>query len=580
MLLYIRKISICGAFLFSIAGVSISAFAVQPASTADVTSLSQLQSVGSNNTAMPNASLQNETYTKQHRSGILLPGETSIDQLLPAVEEGLPPPFGANLFAGGYESERIDGLNEDYAIASGDKVSIWLWGAVNLSEVLTVDNQGNLFITNIGPVHVADVKASQINDVVSKKIRSVYKDAVQIYVNLLTSTPVSVYITGSIIRPGQYAGLASDSLLYYLKRAGGIDSERGSYRSIKVLRNNEMIHEIDLYDFVVKGVIPKFNFKDNDVILVSRQNATVVVSGSVRYPFRFEFKKDGTLGSELIGYARPLAKVSHVGIVGDRKSGPFSIYMPFKEFGTFELRDGDRLMFNDDIRTQVFDIQVAGSYLGPSYFVVKNNTRLYDLLAHVPIDTELANSGAIYLQRKSVMERQKQMIEDSLNRLERSVFTAPASSDGEARIRAAEAEMILEFTERARTVQPLGKVIVSDEGKVANVLLEQGDIIYIPAKTDLIHIGGEVMMPQAVVFNENATVKDYIAWSGGYSERANYEQIMVIHPNGMIDTNATGTLKAGDQILVLPRVDAKIMQAVKDITQIIYQIAIAANAID
>jgi hypothetical protein len=84
-------------------------------------------------------------------------------------------------------------------------------------------------------------------------------------------------------------------------------------------------------------------------------------------------------------------------------------------------------------------------------------------------------------------------------------------------------------------------------------------------------------MPQALVFNSNASVEDYIAWAGGYSERANYEQIMLIHPNGMIDLNAKGPLKAGDQILVLPKVDAKVMQSIKDITQIIYQIAIAAN---
>lgn len=227
----------------------------------------------------------------------------------------------------------------------------------------------------------------------------------------------------------------------------------------------------------------------------------------------------------------------------------------------------------------MFDIQISGSYLGPSYFAVKKNTRLHDLLAHIPIDMELASFENIYIQRQSVILSQKQMIEDSLNRLERSVFTAPASSDGEARIRAEEAKMVLEFTKRARQIQPLGKVIVSDNGKVANVRLEEGDIIYIPPKSDLIQIGGEVIMPQAVVFNENAKVEDYIAWAGGFSERANYEQIMVIHQNGMVDLNATGTLKPGDQILVLPRVDAKLMQTVKDMTQIIYQIAVAANAI-
>jgi protein involved in polysaccharide export with SLBB domain len=540
-------------------------------------SLSNLQNMGTTQTALPNASLQNGSYNKQNRTGIMLPGESTASELLPTSEIGLPPPFGANLFAGGYESERIDGLNEDYTIAPGDKVSIWLWGAINQSEVITVDNQGNLFITNVGPVYVANVKASQLNNFVSQKIKQVYKNSVEIYVNLLTTTPVSVYISGSIIRPGQYAGIASDSILYFLKRAGGIDPERGSYRSIKILRQNQVVQEIDLYDFILKGYLPKFNFKDNDVIFVERQKATVVVSGSVRNPFRFEFNSKQPNGQQLAKFALPLAKVSHVGIVGDRDDGPFSLYLPYTEFEAFKLRDGDRVIFNDDIRAQVFDIQISGSYLGPSYFAVKKETRLHDLLAQIEIDKNLTDYESIYIQRKSVAIKQKEMIEQSLERLERSVFTAPASSDGEAKIRAEEGKMILEFTQRARKIIPLGKVVISDQGKVANIQLEQGDIVFIPAKTDLIQVGGEVLMPQALVFNSNASVEDYIAWAGGYSERANYEQIMLIHPNGMIDLNAKGPLKAGDQILVLPKVDAKIMQSIKDITQIIYQIAIAAN---
>ncbi|ENO00763.1 MULTISPECIES: polysaccharide biosynthesis/export family protein [Pseudoalteromonas] len=546
-------------------------------SAAEQMSLTQLENAGTTQTQLPNAELQNGTFSKQGRSGTLLPGEMSAAELLPSSEQGLPPPYGANLFAGGYESERLDGLNDDYTVAPGDKVSIWLWGAINQSEVVTVDNQGNLFITNVGPVYVADVKASQLNTYVSNKIKEVYKKSVQIYVNLLTATPVSVYISGSVIRPGQYAGIASDSILYYLKRAGGIDSERGSYRSIKVLRNNKVIQNIDLYDFILTGYLPKFNFKDNDVILVERQKATVVVSGSVRAPFRFEFLQSQATGEQLAKFALPLAKVSHVGVVGDRADGPFSVYLPYNEFKNFELKDGDRLIFNDDIRAQVIDIQIDGSYLGPSYFAVNKNTRLHDLLAHIQIDKNLADYQSIYIQRKSVAKKQKEMIDQSLERLERSVFTAPASSDGEAKIRAEEGKMILEFTERARKITPLGKVVIADQGQVANIRLEQGDIIHIPAKTDLIHIGGEVLMPQALVYNPNATIDDYIAWAGGYSERANYDQIMVIHPNGMIDLDAYGTLKPGDQILVLPKVDTKFLQSVKDITQIIYQIAIAAN---
>ncbi len=565
---FLNKLIVSSAVLFSTVVIA-----------AEPQNLTQLQSLGTTPQSVTNTGLEQGSFNKQSRNGVLLPGEASAEELLPTSEAGLPPPFGANLFAGGYESERSDGLNDDYIVAPGDKVSIWLWGAVNLSEVLTVDNQSNLFITNVGPVNVANVKASQLNTVVTQEIQKVYKSSVNIYVNLLTATPVSVYITGSVIRPGQYAGIASDSILYYLKRAGGIDSERGSYRHIKVMRDNQVIQNIDLYDFITQGILPRFNFKDGDVILVERQKATVLVTGSVRNPFRFEFTEQQANGSELIKYARPYAKVSHVGIVGDRDTGPFSLYMPFNDFAAFDLKDGDRIFFNDDIRAQVFDIQVAGSYLGPSYFAVKKDTRLHDLLANVQVDPNLSDFQSIYIQRKSVAQKQKEMIDQSLERLERSVFTAPASSDGEARIRAEEGKMILEFTERARKIIPLGKVIVADGGKVANVQLEQGDIIHIPAKSDLIQIGGEVMMPQALVYNPKATVEDYIAWAGGYSERANYEQIMVIHPNGMVKLNATGELNPGDQILVLPKVDAKIMQNVKDVTQIIYQIAVAANAI-
>ena len=92
------------------------------------------------------------------------------------------------------------------------------------------------------------------------------------------------------------------------------------------------------------------------------------------------------------------------------------------------------------------------------------------------------------------------------------MFTAPANSDGEASIRTKEAELVMRFVEKARKIQPLGKVVVSDKGVIANILLEQGDQIVIPNKTDLIQVGGEVMMPQAVVFTTKAPpTEDYVA---------------------------------------------------------------------
>lgn len=526
-----------------------------------------------------NTSSTTGTFAQQNRQGMLLPGESDVRKLLPQSESGLPPPYGANLFAGGYETERSDGLNDNYLIAPGDKLNIWIWGAVNFSNVVTVDNQGNIFIPDVGPINVKNVAASKVNNLVTSHISEVFTNNVNVYVNLLTATPVSVYVTGPVIRPGQYAGQSSDSVLYFLKRAGGIDSDRGSYRHIKVLRQNRVIQQIDLYEFMQQGKMPKLSLKDQDVILVEPQGPMINVAGKVRNPFRFELKNSTALGSELIDYALPLAKVSHVGVIGDRASGPFSVYMPYKDFDRIQLSDGDKVLFNDDMHAQVYDVQVMGSYRGPSYFTVRKETRLHDLLNHIPIDPNMADYGSIYIMRKSVAARQKEMLEDSLNRLERSVFTAPASSDGEASIRTKEAELVMRFVEKARKIQPLGKVVVSDKGVIANILLEQGDQIVIPNKTDLIQVAGEVMMPQAVVYNKNASLEDYVAWAGGYTDRANDKRIAVVHANGLMEFKDGGDVMPGDQILVMPKVDSKMMQSIKDITQVIYQVAVAANVV-
>ena len=144
-----------------------------------------------------------------------------------------------------------------------------------------------------------------------------------------------------------------------------------------------------------------------------------------------------------------------MGVIGDRSNGPFSVYMPYKDFDRIQLSDGDKVLFNDDMHAQVYDVQVMGSYRGPSYFTVRKETRLHDLLNHIPIDPNMADYGSIYIMRKSVAARQKEMLEDSLNRLERSVFTAPASSDGEASIRTKEAELVMRFVEKARKIKPL-----------------------------------------------------------------------------------------------------------------------------
>lgn len=501
-----------------------------------------------------------------------------------------PQPYGANLFSGSFEAQRSDGLNNNYLVAPGDKIAIQMWGAVEFSEIVSVDNQGNIFVTDVGPIKVKDVPANRLNALVTNRIKTVFTNNVSVYVNLLTATPVSVFVTGAVERPGQYAGLASDSLLFYLQRAGGIDAVRGSYRKIDIFRNNNLVNTYDLYEFLRNGKLEEFSFQDRDVVLVRDRGTTVTIEGTAKYTYRFETNYEKATGSEIIELGQPLYNASHVAVEGTRENGPFFVYLTINDFKEFEAHDGDTILFNSDLRPQQISVSVSGSYVGPSFYTLNKNTKLRDFLAHVEVTEGQADYKNIYIKRKSVAEKQKQLIDDSLNRLERSVFTAPTRSTGEASIRVQEAQLLGQFISNARNVKPLGKVIVSEGDKVANILLEDDDEIVIPAITDLIHIGGEVLMPQAFVFNDKATITDYVAWAGGFTERANDEQIVVIRANGVTEffdtegiwfsSQSTQQLQAGDQILILPKVDTKLLQSVKDITQIIYQIAIAANAIN
>lgn len=500
----------------------------------------------------------------------------------------IPVPYGANLFLSNSSTFQRSGVNPEYLISVGDKISVQLWGAVNISEIYTVDSLGNIFISSVGPLKVEGVPAKDLNDVVTQKIRNVYTDNVEIYVNLLASTPVSVFVSGNVNKPGQYAGNASDSILFFLRQAGGISSDLGSYRKVELIRSQKVIASVDLYTFLTKGFLPSHSFKDGDVILVRERLDSVVVekpdSQTVTLYELTPAKKKGRVITELVQLS---PRISHVSVTGIRQNKPISMYLPIAEFLDFDLENGDSLIFNDDIKPDVISVKLGGSFIGPSLYTLPDNATLNDLLQQVKFDEEQADLGSVFIVRESVKAQQKELLEESLARLERLIFTAPASSDGEARLRAQEAQLVAQFIDRARKVEPKGKVVVSIDGKVSDVRLEQSDEVVIPQFSDLVNVSGEVMLPQALVYKEGASINDYVNWAGGFTDRANKNAVVIIHPNGQTSIVNNGNywfgsdndiqLKAGDQLLITPQADSKLMQTFKDVTQIIFQIAVAAN---
>jgi hypothetical protein len=90
-----------------------------------------------------------------------------------------------------------------------------------------------------------------------------------------------------------------------------------------------------------------------------------------------------------------------------------------------------------------------------------------------------------------------------------------------------------------------------------------------------------VLAPQATVFHASNDVMDYIERSGGFTQHADKKNILVVRLNGEVRKASDVDLQPGDEILVLPAVPTKNLQLATSLTQIIYQLAIAAKvAID
>jgi hypothetical protein len=186
-----------------------------------------LPTPSSGTTALPNA-----TYTPTMVPSHVLDGEPRL--AVPAAACGEPAAgldllmFGSQMSpaASPRSPTRASTRATRSRSATGQRAPV---GAVYFDAVEPVDAQGNIFIPNVGPIHVQGVRNADLTKEVEAQIKRTYKANVGVYATLLAAQPVKVYVTGFVRAPGLYPGLSSDSVLYYLDRAGGIDYERGTY---------------------------------------------------------------------------------------------------------------------------------------------------------------------------------------------------------------------------------------------------------------------------------------------------------------------------------------------------------------
>ena len=516
-------------------------------------------------------------------SGVAKAGQSNVN--IAAVEHSVKV-FGHNLFNGSFASNNQYRYNPNYRINIGDKINIKIWGAFELDAALNVDSQGNVFIPKVGTLAVVGTRNDELSKKLQTAIKKEFRSNVFVYADLASYQAVSVFVTGAVNKPGLYEGLSSDSVLQFLDKAKGIDASTGSYRNIHILRENEEILTLDLYSFLLKGDLQVFQFQMGDVVVVESVRNYLEITGDVKRPYRYELKAPFTtldVVQEVV-LANPTS--TNVLVTRWTKENKLSseIYK-IADHEDLKLYAGESVEFIQDHQAQSITVNIEGEHESIHRIVVPKGTTLKKVFDDIAM-SDLSESDAFQLFRRSVAKQQKELIMAALDDLEAKTLTAPSITTEEAVIRKQEAALVMNFIERAKKVQPKGQVVINEDTNLSKVLLEDEDTIYIPKKSYMVIVQGEVQLPGAQTYVERLEFDDYIDSCGGFGFRADEDNVLVIHRNGSVTAydaddwfNTTVVIQPGDSILVLGEVDTKYLQAVKDITQIIYQIAVGAAVV-
>lgn len=514
---------------------------------------------------------------------------------------GAPAPFGGWLFSSHFASETFTGFNPDYQVALGDKIDLRMWGGFEFQESLPVDDQGNVFIPRVGPVAVGGVRNQELNGIITTAIQRVFEHNVHVYASLAGAQPVKIYVSGYVAKPGLYPGNAADSVIAFLDRAGGILARQGSYTAIALLRNGKPYSTINLYHFLTTGVMPSLQLHDGDVILVPARGSIVEVRGMVQNSYAFELPGADQGMDDLLAMARPLPDATHLRITRGGDTQRQVDYAPIESIAKLRISAGDIVELLSDRRDGMISVRVEGEHESAREYVVPFGAPLKVVLSQLRFN-ERSDSKAISLQRISVVQRQKERLATQLKALEAAVLNARSNTVEEANLRTREAELALQWIERARAIEPKGQVVLAGNPAAGDMPLEAGDIITVPRKDPLIMVQGEVLFPTTVLWRDGFELTDYLDQAGGLGPNADAQQIVILHRDGSfervnqpiysqkrgINYGAKGVatrqespliIHPGDEILVLPKVEVKTIQITKDITQVLYQIAISAAVV-
>jgi polysaccharide export outer membrane protein len=488
---------------------------------------------------------------------------------------------------------------------------------LNKAEIIRIDAQRNRNTLYF------DVSAALRNDP-KHNLKLKNEDRVIIHSIWEDQWKASVTIKGEIKEPGEYVLTKGMRLSDLIFKSGSFT--RHAYRKMAHLyRTDWQTKQKTLLTFnlslALKGdETNNLILQDLDEVVVHNIDEYVAdymvsVQGMVNHPGEYPYATNMTIKDLLL----VAGNVKDAAFMDEGELVRFTIVNSRKVQTTVRKFDVERALSEDpdqnlklmpqDVLTvkaipgwwdKKKTVTVEGEVFFPGTYQIRPDEHLSDILGRAGGYTEYAYLYGAMFTRESVKEMQKKRLNELTRRLEKEVAhmtseevqTALSPQDIAAQSQLVSTQKVL--LENLRSAEPTGRVVVElkpidDLAQTAeDLVLEDGDRIFIPKKPSTVNVLGAVYNPTALTFNEKEReLRYYLAMTGGPTENAQENAMYVVQANGSVvsskktawwsDFNNT-RLNPGDTVLVPERIVwPSYMRNVKDITQILYQIATTAG---
>ncbi len=312
--------------------------------------------------------------------------------------------FGYEIFLNNPFAQKdylVGNIDEGYIIAPGDVLRMVVFGDNAMQIEAKVDLNGNITIPNFGVFLAAGnnfgTLKSRLKIYLGKYFSGLLTAPQRTFldVSLTQIRPVAITVLGEASTPGPHLVNGLATVLNALYAAGGIKTS-GSLRSIKVYRNNQMIKEIDLYDYITSGKLDAdIRLANNDIIFISPRMSSISFNGIVKQAGIYELKKNEGL-NELIKFSGGLPANASLNNVNVQRITPFENrdqkkvfdrFLTSLNYGSlliakknFLLENGDAVSVSEVLSKSMNQVKIIGNVNKPGTYPLDKFNNLKDLI--------------------------------------------------------------------------------------------------------------------------------------------------------------------------------------------------------